>query len=184
MQGNCSAALTPPLEAGELAVPLRAGQCVLVADSDLFLVTAQEIWIDNLLLRLAWPNLAPSDTTRKNQYATLIGLSKLAAPGEHYITRVTFQGDGLGPGVGIWADSQGYVEGARPLAGPRGLPHVPWCPAEKVAVHGSCNALLGRHHHIHTLWRCPCPVAVRPVVMSCHAIYSVHACNQRQQAPA
>ena len=40
--------------------------------------------------------------------------------GANYITRTTFQGDGLGPTIGVWADESVYIESAslRPLVMP------------------------------------------------------------------
>jgi hypothetical protein len=35
----------------------------------------------------------------------------LAGSGARYFTNITFQGDGLGPTVGIWADEDVYAEG-------------------------------------------------------------------------
>lgn len=59
---------------------------------------------------------APND--REYQFISLIGFPPLKWPlegeGKRFVTRTTFQGDGLGPAVGIWADESVYVESAPP----------------------------------------------------------------------
>lgn len=119
MQGNCSEGLALPPAVGTLVSPLRPGQCVLVSQSDLFTVNVTQIWIDGLFLRVAHPTLSPSDDRRQWKFASLIGLTpgKSASSGgprmqgEHYITNVTFEGDGRGPSTALWADSDAYVQG-------------------------------------------------------------------------
>ena len=82
---------------------------------------ACSLWLDNLYLRMLYRNL-PDE--RKSLFVTLAGQPGLRGPllglGAHYITRTTFQGDGLGPTVGVWADEAVYVESAslRPLVTP------------------------------------------------------------------
>ena len=70
------------------------------------------MWLDNLYMRMKYDSTAPNP--RQYQYATLAGLAPLVGPrrwqAQHYITRSTFQGDGLGPAVGVWADESGYIE--------------------------------------------------------------------------
>lgn len=112
MQGNCSTSKGVPPEAGDLAVAMRAGQCVIVVAADLFVVRSPQLWMDNLYIRLAIPTLAVGDEQRKNKFASLVGFPPLKEPAEHYLTRMTFEGDGDGPSCGVWADSEAYIEGA------------------------------------------------------------------------
>lgn len=80
-------------------------------------------WLDNLYLRAVYHN-APND--REYQYISLIGLPPLRWPlegeGKRYITRTTFQGDGLGPTVGVWSDENVHIESTPPPS-MKSLPH-------------------------------------------------------------
>ena len=77
---------------------------------------ACSLWLDNVYMRMLFRNL-PDE--RAWLYPTLAGQAPLRGPlfglGAHYITRTTFQGDGLGPTVGVWADEAVYIESAPPL---------------------------------------------------------------------
>eukprot|EP00892_Ulva_mutabilis_P002846 jgi/Ulvmu1/12562/UM091_0003.1 len=118
IRGNCSADLPLPPAGGDLALSLRPRQCVLVSETDMFTVTAAQFWMDNLYLRVVHPLLALGDPGRAGLFASLLELAPGVATvpgaprpqGEHYVSNVTFEGDGFGPSTGIWADSDVYVE--------------------------------------------------------------------------
>eukprot|EP00892_Ulva_mutabilis_P002848 jgi/Ulvmu1/12564/UM091_0005.1 len=120
-RGNCSA---PPTDI-DLAVltatpgaaallPFTENQCLIMSHDDLFPTLSFRMWFDNLYLRAVAHNLPPDAATRDAQYIGLAGMAPLRWPlqgrGARYITRVTIQGDGLGPAMGIWADESVYAE--------------------------------------------------------------------------
>lgn len=91
-------------------------QCLLLAKSDVFALGDQPFWMDNLYLKVWFPSSSPA--SRARQHPNLISADPSATTslqGERYITRVTLEGDGLGPAAGLWADSDFLVEGAAPL---------------------------------------------------------------------
>eukprot|EP00892_Ulva_mutabilis_P002164 jgi/Ulvmu1/11949/UM082_0028.1 len=92
-------------------VPVQAGQCVIITNEDLLPILSFRFWLDNVYLRAVYHNV-PND--RAYQYISLLGLAPMRWPlrgeGKRYVTRTTFQGDGTGPTVGIWADENVYVE--------------------------------------------------------------------------
>ena len=77
------------------------------------------MWLDNLYLRAVAVN-PPAE--RKFHYIGLVGSAALKWPlrgqGRRFMTRVTLQGDGLGPTTGLWADEATYAESAPPGAPP------------------------------------------------------------------
>lgn len=76
------------------------------------------MWYDNLYLRAVFHNTPLEQQNRQTHYIGLAGLAPLKWPlrglGARYITRVTLQGDGLGPTMGVWADESAYLESAPP----------------------------------------------------------------------
>eukprot|EP00892_Ulva_mutabilis_P002845 jgi/Ulvmu1/12561/UM091_0002.1 len=108
IRGNCSADLPVPQSPGSLGFDIRPGQCVLFARSDLFTVLSPQIWIHRLYLRISFPTTVQG---RRWIFASMISIppNMQALQGERYVTQVTCEGDGLGPGGGIWADSDVYV---------------------------------------------------------------------------
>eukprot|EP00892_Ulva_mutabilis_P002166 jgi/Ulvmu1/11950/UM082_0029.1 len=121
IRGNCS---SPPSEI-QLAVlantptavallPMQPNQCLLFTHEDTFPTLTRHIWMDNLYVRMLFHNV-PADSSREWGYASLAAFPPLVNRpyrwhGQHYVTRCTFQGDGLGPAVGIWADENAYIE--------------------------------------------------------------------------
>lgn len=90
-------------------------QCLLLAQSDVFALGDQPFWMDNLYLKVWFPS---SPASRSGQHPNLISADPSEATslqGQRYITRVTLEGDGLGPAAGLWADSDFLVERAAPL---------------------------------------------------------------------
>ena len=75
---------------------------------------ARRLWFDNLYLRAVFHNTENPD--RDSHYIGLAGMAPLKWPltgrGARYVTRVTIQGDGVGPTMGIWADENVYAESA------------------------------------------------------------------------
>lgn len=75
---------------------------------------ARRLWFDNLYLRAVFHNTENPD--RGSHYIGLAGMPPLKWPltgrGARYVTRVTIQGDGVGPTMGIWADENVYAESA------------------------------------------------------------------------
>ena len=132
VQGNCSAdKLTPTGITLTNEINRNRGQCLVVTETDLFHLGDRAVWLDNLFLKIAfrsttgdrsskWPNLIsvpPADTKQ----------------GERYVTRVTLEGDGVGPAGGLWADSDILIQGEKLIS---------------AAVLPACNqhaALLGGH---------------------------------------
>lgn len=86
------------------------------------------LWLDNLYMRVGHYRL---DNLREYAYINLASFVELPWPlrdqGRRYVTRTTFQGDGAGPGVGIWAKENTYIESACPLRNATGFA----CIAEK-----------------------------------------------------
>lgn len=67
--------------------------------------------MDNLYLRLAFtgkPNIRPWGYISLASFAPLHW--PLRGQGRRYVTRTTLQGDGAGPGVGVWAEEDTYIE--------------------------------------------------------------------------
>lgn len=134
LQGNCSnappesmlrrlsRAETSGAPAKEL-INLGPAQCLLISYEDLMPVDGPSVWIDNLYLRVAVPvPLASNNTTRRTTHISLVSAPLLAEvpyyPTDEvavrYITRCTFQGDGLGPSVGVEVSEDTYLERAPP----------------------------------------------------------------------
>ena len=94
-------------------------------------VAVCRFWMDNLYVRAVAHNTPRS---REFQFISLTGMPPLRWPlkgqGKRFFTRTTFQGDGVGPTVGLWADENAYVQSASP---------PPPSP--------SCSHYAGRHHH-------------------------------------
>jgi len=107
-------------------VDRRPGQCLLMASEDLMPLDSPYIWIDNLYLRAAVPDQEP--VARANISVGLLSVPRLdntdAYPigkAARFITRCTFQGDGLGSSVAFWGNEDAYLERT-----PRPGKHV-WC---------------------------------------------------------
>lgn len=72
------------------------------------------MWLDNVYMRMAFTSA--SEKPREKLLPSLTGLAPLDSvnlqqgTGEYYVTRTTFQGDGVSSVVGIWADESTYVE--------------------------------------------------------------------------
>lgn len=148
LQGNCSADLPLPPIPGSLGFNVTPGQCVLYARSDLFTVLSTQIWIHRLYLRISFPTTTAMDDTRRWIFASMISipLSADTPQGERYVTEVTCEGDGLGPGGGIWADSDVYVGGVPLLLpGARSEHHPP--PPLRHAPPARVSLPAAPHHH-------------------------------------
>lgn len=89
---------------------------MLFARSDLFTVLSTQIWIHRLYLRIAFPTMTAGDEAREWTFASMISIppSPKTPRGERYLTEVTCEGDGLGPGAGVWADADVYIGGEPP----------------------------------------------------------------------
>lgn len=127
MQGACPDAppssLTNLLRrtAGAAAlIPLRPQQCLLASQEDLLPLVGPRVWVDNLYMRVAAPH-EPAELRVFNSVG-LLSVPRIrdalayAEPGRalRYITRCTFQGDGLGSAVAIWGQEDAYMERAPP----------------------------------------------------------------------
>eukprot|EP00892_Ulva_mutabilis_P002163 jgi/Ulvmu1/11948/UM082_0027.1 len=92
-------------------LPVQPSQCVIITNQDLLPTLSYRFWLDNMYLRVTYHN-APRE--RKDTYVSLVGLPQLHWPlrgeGKRFVTRTTFQGDGTGPAVGIWANEDVYIE--------------------------------------------------------------------------
>lgn len=97
MQGDCSNAPPPVNPGGDELAPLRRNeegytQCVVFTPSDLFRVEdadAQQLWIDNLYLRVARNSAA-------DEQDTLPSLLAITSPNaEVWATSMAFQSDGM-----------------------------------------------------------------------------------------
>lgn len=124
LQGNCThdppEAMINQLRRSPGAVALvdrRPGQCLLMAYEDLLVLDGPQIWIDNLYLRAAVPDLGPAD--RANSSIGLLSVPRLdnkdvypVGEAARFVTRCTFQGDGLGPSIASWGNEDVYIERA------------------------------------------------------------------------
>lgn len=83
------------------------------------------MWLDNVYMRMAYIKEKaekPLPRAQQTQSASLTGLNPLPLGlgdderglGQYYVTRSTFQGDGVGAAAGVWADERTYVESAWP----------------------------------------------------------------------
>ena len=117
-QGDCTSAPLPVNPGGAELAPLKTNdeghtQCVIFTPSDLFRVEeqdGQQLWIDNLYLRVAKNSAA-------EEQDVLPSLLAIDAPNaEVWATDMTFQSDGLAcRGLALDdATSKVYVEGAHP----------------------------------------------------------------------
>lgn len=78
--------------------------------------SACRLWLDNLYLRLAYTGDAGARPWGYISLASFVFLHwPVKGQGRRYVTRTTFQGDSTGPGVGLWAEENTYIESA-PLA--------------------------------------------------------------------
>ena len=105
MQGNCS--IPPDLQLGGPPLVGRLpGQCVLVADMDLWEVRHGRLWIHNLYLRRA--------VSARDDFVALVYTSQYTA--WLWVTQVTIQGAGQYAGDtgarALYVQSPTYVEGA------------------------------------------------------------------------
>jgi len=70
------------------------------------------MWLDNLYLRASYHNADRPHP--KFRAMSLSGFAPLEWPlqgqGKTWITRITFQGDGVGSAVGVWAGENMYIE--------------------------------------------------------------------------
>lgn len=165
LQGNCSTA--PPesmlerLRRAELPtaavkdlIGLRPGQCLLISYEDLMPVDTPRVWIDNLYLRTvtALPGFLATPSRRKTHVSLLSAhvekksARRTGGAAARFVTRCTFQGDGIGPAVGIEVNEDTYVERAPPRPGTPAIGHVTLrlCDARHLAV---C-ARLSRGHDV------------------------------------
>ena len=102
-------------------------------------------------MRMLFRNLPDNRTWL---YPSLVGLVNLPGDregrGTYYITRSTFQGDGLGPVVGLWVGEPVYIESALPLLPSTSSTCLPTCHtfssfhAPRCAAAGSCCSAAGR----------------------------------------
>lgn len=78
------------------------------------------MWLDNVYLRAVAVN--PPTPDRRYHFIGLAGSAAARWPlrghARRFLTRVTLQGDGLGPTTGLWADEPSYAESAPPLPPP------------------------------------------------------------------
>ena len=111
MQGECPEASTadlPQIPAPAL-VPLRPGQCILLAAEDMLSILSPDMWLDNLYLRTLVPQ--NSTASRADSFVALTAVAPVAGNTSRYMTRITFQGDNMGPTVGMFADEKVFIEG-------------------------------------------------------------------------
>ena len=119
MQGDCQGASTADLPVTTTSTqdlaPLKAGQCILFSREDMLVLFTSDIWLDNLYLRALFENV-PSGVEREGSFISLAAVPKNPGPRRgsvsRYMTRMTFQGDNVGPVMGLFADESVYVEGA------------------------------------------------------------------------
>ena len=110
MQGECSEASIadmPQIPAPAM-VPLRPGQCILLAAEDFMTILSPNLWLDNLYLRTVIP---ASDVPRDEMFVALTAVAPTRGNATRYMTRMTFQGDNAGPTVGIFGNEKVFVEG-------------------------------------------------------------------------
>eukprot|EP00892_Ulva_mutabilis_P011349 jgi/Ulvmu1/8587/UM045_0030.1 len=106
IRGNCAAAPQLQLE-GPPLLPLLPGQCVIVADMDLWHVRFGRLWMHNLYLR-------HTASVRDDAVALV---TSTEPSGQLWLTQMTMQGagayaDGIGA-LGLTAGGPTYVEGCR-----------------------------------------------------------------------
>jgi hypothetical protein len=117
LQGECASEpsaelLTVPTGSADI-LTLKPKQCLLLASEDVFSLITSSIWLDNLYVRV----IDPSDGAERKDWFPAIVAIKPAISSQNnsdlYMTNVTFQGDGLGPTVGLGAAGANvYVQGA------------------------------------------------------------------------
>lgn len=119
VQGECTGASLenlPELSPG--LTSLKSGQCVVLGHEDLMVIWSPDIWLDNLYLRAHY-KLLVTDVPREDTFISLAGLPPVEGPRlgttTRYFTNMTFQGDGKGPTVGVFADEPTYIEGVSRL---------------------------------------------------------------------
>lgn len=98
---------------------------------------------------------------RLTHYVGLMGQAPLKWPLEkqaaRYITRVTLQGDGEGPSMGIWADENVYAQSAPrpPLCCSTAL--IDFAQLPHIAAHTCKQAFVGKTAlSMHVYGSCPC----------------------------
>ena len=110
MQGNCDESALPDLDLPPSHAPLRPlkpGQCLLLANNNLFEVNGTKLWIDNLHIRLT--------VARDDQFSHLVEVR--GASGELWMTNMSIQGNGDGVrdcwacGLYAWEAGKTYVSG-------------------------------------------------------------------------